>query len=136
MSEERHEPQGNPRSLTNGNCVAARPKNWLEPVMLVMLREANSYGYELMERSVEMGFEMLNPGTLYRTLRKMENGGLCESEWQTGCSSSGGSQRRMYSITEAGEAYLNLWVESLEHYQKTMDAFLLAYKNGVRHAPK
>ena len=129
MGEERHEPEGKPRSLTNGNCVAARPKNWLEPVMLVMLREANSYGYELMERSVEMGFEMLNPGTLYRTLRKMEQEGLCESEWQTD-SSSGGPARRMYSITEAGEAYLNLWVESLEHYQKTVDAFLLAYKSG------
>ena len=136
MSEESHEPEGKPRSLTNDNCAAARPKNWLVPVMLVMLREANSYGYELMERSVEMGFEMLNPGTLYRTLRKMEQEGLCESEWQMGCSSSGGPARRMYSITEAGEAYLNLWVESLEHYQKTMDAFLLAYKNGVRHAPK
>jgi poly-beta-hydroxybutyrate-responsive repressor len=129
VGEERHEPEGKPRSLTNGNCAAARPKNWLVPLILVMLREANSYGYELMERSVEMGFEMLNPGTLYRTLRKMEQEGLCESEWQTD-SSSGGPARRMYSITEAGEAYLNLWVESLEHYQKTMDAFLLAYKSG------
>ena len=136
MSEERHEPGGNPRSVNNGKYADARPKNWLVPVTLVMLREANSYGYELMERSVQLGFEMLNPGTMYRTLRKMENGGLCESEWQTGCSSSGGPARRMYSITEAGEAYLNLWVESLEHYQKTMDAFLLAYKSGVRHAPK
>ena len=129
MSEKSHEPGGDLRLARIGNCAAARPKSWLVPVILVMLREANSYGYELMERSVEMGFEMLNPGTLYRTLRKMEQEGLCESEWQTD-SSSGGPARRMYSITEAGEAYLNLWVESLEHYQKTVDAFLLAYKSG------
>ena len=130
MSEKRHvSGGGNTRSVANGNHAGAQPKNWLEPVTLVMLREGASYGYELMERSVELGFEMLNPGTLYRTLRKMDNEGLCKSEWQVN-SSSGGPARRMYSITDAGEAYLKLWVESLENYQKTMDAFLLAYKKS------
>jgi PadR family transcriptional regulator len=129
VSEERHESGGSPRSPKIGNYADARPKNWLVPVTLVMLRQGVSYGYKLLERSVELGFEMLNPGTLYRTLRKMENEGLCESEWQTD-SSLGGPPRRMYSITDAGEAYLNLWVESLGHYQQTMDAFLLAYKKS------
>jgi PadR family transcriptional regulator, regulatory protein PadR len=135
VSEERHEPGGNPCSVKIGNHADARPKNWLVPVTLVMLRQGSSYGYELLERSVELGFEMLNAGTLYRTLRKMENEGLCESEWQTD-SSSGRPARRMYSITDAGEAYLSLWVESLEHYQKTLDALLLAYKSGVSPARK
>jgi PadR family transcriptional regulator, regulatory protein PadR len=96
-----------------------------------MLRQWNSYGYELMERYVELGFEALNPGTVYRTLRKMEKDGLCESEWET---ARGGPARRVYSITNAGEAYLDLWVESLEHYQQTMDAFLQAYKSGGARA--
>jgi PadR family transcriptional regulator PadR len=30
--------------------VEARPRNWLVPVILLSLREWNSYGYELMER--------------------------------------------------------------------------------------
>lgn len=77
---------------------------------------------------MELGFEAMNPGTLYRTLRKMEQDKLCESKWETAC---GGPARRMYSITEAGEAYLDLWVKSLEHYQQTMDAFLQAYKSGA-----
>ncbi len=59
--------------------IDLRPKNWLTPVALVLLREENSYGYELMERIGEFGFEEINPGTLYRTLRQMENQGLCES---------------------------------------------------------
>ena len=41
--------------------VAARPKNWLIPVVLVTIREWNSYGYELMERLAEFGFEAMNP---------------------------------------------------------------------------
>lgn len=100
------------------------------PVTLVLLRQWSSYGYELMERYVELGFEAVNPGTVYRTLRKMEKDGLCESKWET-TSSSGGPVRRIYSITEAGEAYLDLWVESLEQYQQTMDAFLQAYRSAT-----
>jgi hypothetical protein len=37
----------------------------------------------------------------------------------------------MYSITDAGGVYLDLWVRSMEQYQQTMDDFLLAYKRGV-----
>ncbi|HEX2098396.1 MAG TPA: helix-turn-helix transcriptional regulator, partial [Rubrobacteraceae bacterium] len=55
--------------------VEVRPRNWLVPVILLTLRELNSYGYELMERAAVFGFEAINPGTLYRTLRQMEKEG-------------------------------------------------------------
>src|SRR5919112_4929930 len=84
--------------------IEARPRNWLTPVTLVLLREESSYGYELMERlEEEFGFEQIRAGTLYRTLRRTEKEGLCKSEWDT---SESGPARRMYSITEAGEEYL------------------------------
>jgi PadR family transcriptional regulator len=96
------------------------------PVTLVILRDSTSYGYQLMERLIELGFEAaINPGTLYRTLRKMEKDGLCSSSWHT---ASGGPARRMYSITDYGEAYLEMWVRSLEQYQHTMEAFFEAYR--------
>src|SRR5215204_600796 len=79
--------------------VEVRPRNWLVPVILLALREWNSYGYELMERASAFGFEAMNPGTLYRTLRQMEKDGVVESSWET---SRGGPARRMYSITDAG----------------------------------
>src|SRR4028118_333587 len=127
MSDEKREPEYNPRSTGTANDIDMRPKNWLVPVTLVLLRQWNSYGYELMERSVELGFETVNPGTVYRTLRKMEKDELCESKWETSC---GGPARRMYSITDAREAYLGLWFKLLEQYQKTTDAFLQVYKSG------
>jgi PadR family transcriptional regulator PadR len=105
--------------------IQARPKNWLVPVTLVILRDSTSYGYQLMERLVELGFEAMNPGTIYRTLRKMEKDGLCESSWHT---ASGGPARRMYSITDYGEAYLEMWVRSLERYQHSIEAFFEAYR--------
>ena len=130
MSDERRGPDGKPRTPRTGNGMEARPRNWLVPVTLVLLKQWGSHGYELMERSVELGFEAINPGTVYRTLRKMEKDGLCESDWET-TSSSGGPARRMYSITDAGGAYLDLWVRSMEQYQQTMDDFLRAYKRGL-----
>jgi PadR family transcriptional regulator PadR len=104
--------------------VEARPRNWLVPVILLSLREWNSYGYELMERTAAFGFEAMNPGTLYRTLRQMEKEGIVESTWET---SRGGPARRMYSITDAGRAYLDFWAKSLEQYQKTMETFFRMY---------
>jgi poly-beta-hydroxybutyrate-responsive repressor len=104
--------------------IEARPKNWLTPVVLVILREESSYGYELMERLEQFDFEQIRAGTLYRTLRRMEQEGLCKSEWER---SEGGPARRMYSITEAGEDYLAAWAQACEQYQNVMDCFTRAY---------
>ena len=107
--------------------VEVRPRNWLVPVILLTLREWNSYGYELMERTAAFGFEAMNPGTLYRTLRQMEKEGVVESKWET---SKGGPARRMYSITDAGRAYLDFWAEALEQYKRNMDTFFRLYTGG------
>jgi PadR family transcriptional regulator, regulatory protein PadR len=113
--------------LKHEQRVAARPRNWLTPVALVILRKESSYGYEQMERlATEFGFEQINAGTLYRTLRQMEKEGLCESEWET---SQSGPARRTYAITEAGQAYLDAWVEACKEYRRVMDALTRAYSS-------
>ena len=99
-------------------------KNWVVPILLLMLREWSSYGYELMEKLGAFGLSMMNPGTFYRTLRQMEKDGMVKSSWDT---SEAGPARRVYSITEAGEAYLKYWAESLDQYQKMMDTFFRLY---------
>jgi len=104
--------------------VEVRPRNWLVPVILLTLRQWNSYGYELMERTAAFGFEAMNPGTLYRTLRQMEKEGVVESKWET---SKGGPARRVYTITDAGEAYLDFWAEALEQYRRNVDTFFRLY---------
>ncbi len=107
--------------------VEARPRNWLTPVILVVLKEETSYGYEIMERlEEEFGFEQINPGSVYRTLRQIENEGFCESEWDT---SESGPARRMYSITDEGEAYLDAWAEACKQYRQVMDEFSRVYRS-------
>jgi len=99
-------------------------KNWYVPVILLMLRQWNSYGYELLEKLSAFGLRAMNPGTFYRTLRQMERDGIVHSNWDT---SETGPARRIYSVTEAGEAYLKGWAESLDQYQKMMNTFFNLY---------
>jgi len=121
-ASKNHEGDSRPAGI-NGK-VEVRPRNWLVPVTLLTLRDCTTYGYKLMEQTAKFGFEAMNPGTLYRTLRQMEKNGLCESKWET---SKGGPARRMYTITDAGEAYLDFWAEALEQYRHNMDAFFSLY---------
>ena len=109
---------------TEQKKIVVRPKNWLTPVALVILREESSYGYELMRRLEELEFEEISAGSLYRTLRQMEKEGLCKSEWDA---SESGAARRMYSITDVGEEYLASWAEGCQKYQKVLDCFYQAY---------
>jgi PadR family transcriptional regulator PadR len=77
-----------------------------------------------MDELEELGFGEINPGTFYRTLRQIEREGLCKSEWET---SNSGPARRVYSVTQAGEDYLEDWAEGCKRYQQVMDAFYRTY---------
>lgn len=125
MGEETTNRGGSPGSAGARN-PDARPKNWLVPMALVSLREGSSYGYELMERLAASGCWEASPGMLYRTLRRMEGDGLCESEWGTSADSSGPA-RRVYSVTAAGEAYLDSWAEGCERSRRIVERFFLTY---------
>ena len=129
MSDQERKQHGAEPRVAETKGIEVRPRNWLVPVILLTLREWNSYGYKLMEQARAFGFGTMNPGTLYRTLRHMEKDGLCQSKWET---SKGGPARRVYSITDAGYTYLDFWARSLEQYQRNMDTFFRLYTGGRR----
>ena len=128
MRDEELKKHGSEQHLRGTDKIEGWPRNWLVTVILLTLRECTSYGYKLMEHAAAFGFEAMNPGTLYRTLRNMEKDGVVESEWDT--TNGGGPARRVYSITNAGEVYLNFWAKSLEQYQRNMDALFSLYTGG------
>src|SRR6266566_8349439 len=116
--------EGNRDNGRYNSANEAWSKNWLVPILLLMLRQWSSYGYELMEKMSTFGLVAMNPGTFYRTLRQMEKDGMVSSSWDT---SEAGPAKRVYSITAAGEAYLKFWTESLDQYQKMMGTFFRLY---------
>lgn len=82
--------------------------------LLALLRGWSGYGYQLSQRLKDCGLPVFDQGTVYRTLRKLEEGGLVSSFWDT---SASGPARRMYSLTHAGELFLAGWLDALERYQ-------------------
>jgi PadR family transcriptional regulator PadR len=66
-----------------------------------------------------------DPGTLYRTLRALEEDGLVRSAWETG---DFGPARRVYELTEPGVAYLHAWATSIRATRAQLDRFLAGYE--------
>jgi PadR family transcriptional regulator PadR len=106
---------------------AGRPRNWLQPFLLLCLQQWQSYGYDLMRRLAVFGFEATDPGSVYRALRQLEKEGLVRSDWDT---STQGPARRMYALTDAGAAYLETWAGALRDSQSMLDRFFSFYTNA------
>ncbi len=92
--------------------------------MLLLLKEAPSYGYELLERLPEFGMKK-DHASLYRTLRALENDGLVRSGWEERVR---GPDRRRYEVTVAGEAWLDLWAAALSETQNLLASYLRRYR--------
>ncbi len=95
--------------------------------LLAMLKGWTAYGYDLAQRLEEAGLGEYNKGTIYRTLRQMEAMGLVSSMWDT---SLGGPARRMYSLTTAGNLFLNNWLAILDTHKAMVESLI------ERGAPK
>lgn len=105
--------------------LGSAPKNLIIPVLLLLLKEWNAHGYELMQKLVQFGLHSVDQGNFYRILRQLEKDEFVTSRWDT---SSSGRPKRIYSITQAGEQYLDLWANSLGEYQKMLDRFFNMYR--------
>jgi PadR family transcriptional regulator len=108
-----------PRRKTKTDPAAEMPEarlhgELLSTSLLAFLKNWNAYGYELSQRLEEAGMPQFDSGTVYRTLRQLEKGGMVDSFWDT---SRNGPARRMYSLTKAGDMFLSAWIEILQNYQ-------------------
>ncbi len=97
----------------------------LEPAVLAALTTATSHGYDLRAAVEELtcGFLVVDPGGLYRALRRMEDDGFVASTWMEG---EHGPQRRTYRITDDGREVLGAWAERLAARRTALDGILRA----------
>jgi PadR family transcriptional regulator PadR len=89
--------------------------------LLAFLRRWNAYGYQLVQELGKAGLANFDSTTVYRTLRQLERAGLVSSFWDT---SESGPARRMYSLTRAGETFLELWLDVFGRYQRILQSAL------------
>ena len=106
-------------------CNAGRLRGMIQPRLLLSLAQRNSHGYELMEILSCEG-NSPDPGSLYRTLRSLEDDGLVRSSWDT---SNTGPARRVYELTDQGLDYLHVWAVDIRKTRQQLDDFLAEYQN-------
>lgn len=106
------------------DTLTSIPKNLMVPALLLSLRGWDLHGYKLIQELTQFGFSSIDQGNVYRTLRKLEKENMVKSEWDI---STGGPAKRIYSLTDAGEAYLNTCSDSLLQYQSMLNRFFSMY---------
>ncbi|HEX2914684.1 MAG TPA: helix-turn-helix transcriptional regulator [Chloroflexia bacterium] len=115
--------------------IGFAPKTFLIPYVLLMLRDSLLHGYAIWERLMLMGIPGLDESdraTIYRTLRQLEREGKVKSEWDT---RTEGPARRVYTLTDAGKSFLQIWAVGLDQYRQSLDFFFKLYTGGAIRSP-
>jgi poly-beta-hydroxybutyrate-responsive repressor len=101
-------------------------ERFVEPSLLLLLRERPLHGYELIERLPEVvGEGRVDVGNLYRLLRSLEAEGVVSSEWSADLP---GPAKRTYELTAEGRRLLDRWAEALRQAQGDVQSFLDRYE--------
>ena len=100
----------------------------METLLLAVLSEGPSYGYQLVQdlNARAPGLLKTGEGTIYPILHRMEREGLLKSRWQE---AETGRRRKYYSLTSAGKAQL-----CDSGRQSSLFHELVARCSGVNHA--
>ena len=96
-------------------------KGILEGCVLSIIAEGETYGYEILSRLAQCGFDSLLEGTLYPILTRLEKKGhiSCRRE-----KSPYGPIRKYYSITQNGEQALNSFKTNYHKITAAADSIL------------
>jgi len=97
---------------------------FVEPVALYLLKtKGRTHGYDLVGALNEYALtdSLVEPGALYRTLRRLEENGYVVSAWDV---SGGGPARRVYELTDAGDVHLREWGIVLGRLSESLARFV------------
>ena len=96
------------------------PKNFLQPCLLLLLKEEPGYGYDLVTRLKELGIDD-DSAAVYQALRALEEKDAVYSYWNT---SSAGPARRMYRLTPTGDQMLEASVQAFADTHSAIERYL------------
>jgi PadR family transcriptional regulator PadR len=92
-------------------------KGALEGIVLQRISQGETYGYEITNYLVDLGFEDIVEGTVYTVLLRLEKKGLLTVERRK---SELGPPRKFYRLNTAGEAYLTTFWQKWDFLATTM----------------
>ena len=100
--------------------ISVLPKSFLQPCLLLLIKEEPGYGYDLVTRLSDLGLDD-DSAAVYRALRSLEQRGEVYSYWHT---SSTGPARRMYGLTPAGDDALFASVHAVSQTHQAIERYL------------
>jgi DNA-binding PadR family transcriptional regulator len=108
-------------------------RGWIQFLILRLLYERPSYGYQLLEMLEEktLGLQRLETGSMYTLLRRMEQRGLLKSEWQH--AEKTGPNRRVYRVTKSGSEALGSGLRAVAKRKALMDDLARFYEKNFKN---
>jgi PadR family transcriptional regulator, regulatory protein PadR len=106
------------------SCGLGNLYRFVEPVALYLLKmKGRTHGYDLAGAMNEFALtdSVIEPGALYRTLRRLEENGYVVSTWDV---TGAGPARRNYELTPAGEEHLLEWRAVLDRMSRSLTKFV------------
>lgn len=99
----------------------------LEPVILELIAEGATYGYEIAKaiEKASAGELLAQEGTLYPALHRLETRGLLEAEWDV---SPEGRKRKHYRLTALGRKQREQMRKEWTDFTRTVNLIL-----GIQH---
>jgi PadR family transcriptional regulator, regulatory protein PadR len=106
-----------------------KAQRYIQPSILLALKDKPTYGYELISEISKFGFVEgpAPPGMIYRHLRELEENALVSSEWETGGT---GAAKRVYQLTMEGNEVLEFWIEHMKEQANKLLAFIEIYQKS------
>ncbi|NNM45278.1 PadR family transcriptional regulator [Knoellia koreensis] len=103
-------------------------KGVLSLLLLSVLVDEPGYGYAIVTRLRDAGFEDLAEGTVYPALTRLESAGLLESYLER---SASGPARKYYRTTDAGRAELATRTDAWRNLVTAVDTVTSTTTQGV-----
>lgn len=102
-------------------------EGFLEPALLLLLREQESYGYQLAQWLVQRGLasQPVSPARVYEALRRLVGEGAVRRQPEPG---EQGPSRFRYALTGVGEIRLKRWAEALRTTEASLHTFFIRYQ--------
>lgn len=118
-----NEKWGKDNNLQDIPLLGFSTEKMFQPAMLIFVYQKPAHGYELIQKLSKFGFAEgeIEPATVYRHLRRMEESGFVKSRWDGGGS---GPARRLYEITPEGLENLRAWGNLLKRRKEKLEEFL------------
>ena len=106
-------------------------RGWIQFLILRLLYEKPSYGYQLIETLEEKssGLHKVETGSIYTVLRRMERRGLLKSEWEE---TETRPDRRIYKVTKSGAEALKSGLQTITKRKVLMDDLAKFYEKNFK----